>query len=277
MMHKRQWAAVCLVMILTMLLCGTAAAQMAMQTRVTISPESTGSVALNRKNIETARMVFTMRGAKEAPTAVTVGKDGVAKQTLTAGADYTAKDETVTLIFSRGTGAALTPNDLAEYIFANGYGMYHIDITYPSSALSTTFYVFSEETIVFVSQPATVAVDEDEDATFSVTVTGTNNNRYTYQWQRRSRTGWKDVKGANTATMMITTVEGYLTGYQYRCKVSSSAGDAYSDTAYLTVRNIPDTGDGAYPWLYASLAMLSLCLLSACILHTTRQPRRLDG
>lgn len=268
MLKKRLFAAVSLMLMLTTLLCGSAYAQM-MQNRITISPADTGSVALNPGNIETARMVFTIRNTNETPTAVAVARDGLPLQTLTPTADYTFDRRALTLLFSRGTGTTLQPNDLGEYILANGYGMYNIRIDFPSNVLSTTFYVFNEQTIVFITQPATVVVDKDDDATFSVAVTGTNNNSYAYQWQRRGRTGWKDVQGATTATMMITTVESYLTGYQYRCKVSSSAGEAYSDTAYLTVRNVPGTGDGAHPWLYAILALLSLCLLVACVLRSS--------
>src|SRR2546425_2287480 len=75
---------------------------------------------------------------------------------------------------------------------------------------------------------------------FTVTAAGTA--PLSYQWQVSADNGsnWNNLanagayNGVNLATLTVSTSSG-LTGYQYRCLVSNSAGTATSNAATLTV------------------------------------------
>ncbi len=85
---------------------------------------------------------------------------------------------------------------------------------------------------VITRQPVSVTAPQGSSVTFSVTASGSG---LSYQWYRKSPTGtWSAVTGATSSTLTITAGAG-LDGYQYRCKVSNSAGGVYSSAATLTV------------------------------------------
>lgn len=77
-------------------------------------------------------------------------------------------------------------------------------------------------------------------ATFSVTATASVGS-LVFQWQRRTSTTakWANVPGANNASLALTALTTASTGYQYRVKLTSSAGaeEVISNTATLTVDN----------------------------------------
>ncbi len=92
-----------------------------------------------------------------------------------------------------------------------------------------------ETTPTIDTQPASQFVTEGEDATFTVAASGEN---LSYQWQQRTNSGsdWTNVDSetsSNTYTIDNTTTS--MSGYQYRCVVSNSAGSVTSDAATLTV------------------------------------------
>ena len=86
------------------------------------------------------------------------------------------------------------------------------------------------------TQPTAQTVTEGATATFTVTATGEN---LSYQWQQKttvSGSDWTNVGSAtssNTYTIDNTTTS--MSGYQYRCVVSNSAGSVESAPVTLTV------------------------------------------
>ena len=89
------------------------------------------------------------------------------------------------------------------------------------------------------TQPKSQTVNAGGKVSFSVTATGTD---LKYQWQyRASSTGtWKN-NSCTTATFTLADVSsGGLNrnGYQYRCKVTNSAGTVTSNAATLTVKAV---------------------------------------
>jgi hypothetical protein len=75
-------------------------------------------------------------------------------------------------------------------------------------------------------------------ATFSVTAAASTGS-LVYQWQRRtsSTAKWTNVSGATSSSLALTTLTTASDGYQYRVKLTSSAGaeEVISNTATLTV------------------------------------------
>ena len=91
------------------------------------------------------------------------------------------------------------------------------------------------------TQPQDVEVKENETATFNVKVTGTE--PLSYQWQQSTDNGqsWTDITGETNATYTIAATSTGMSGTQYRCVVSNSAGSVTSSAATLTVTQ-PVTG-----------------------------------
>lgn len=75
-------------------------------------------------------------------------------------------------------------------------------------------------------------------ATFSVTASATTGSLI-YQWQRRtsSTAKWTNISGATSSSLALTSLTTTSNGYQYRVKLTSSAGaeEVISNTATLTV------------------------------------------
>ena len=90
----------------------------------------------------------------------------------------------------------------------------------------------TDDLVITVDTVATAA------ATFSVTAAASAGS-LVYQWQRRttSTAKWANVSGANSSSLALTALTTASTGYQYRVKLTSSAGaeEVISDTATLTV------------------------------------------
>ena len=83
------------------------------------------------------------------------------------------------------------------------------------------------------TQPASQSVTEGGTAEFSVTATGKN---LSYQWQQKtSGSEWTNIPNATSSTYAITNTTTDMSGNQYRCVVSNSAGSVISDAATLTV------------------------------------------
>ncbi len=86
------------------------------------------------------------------------------------------------------------------------------------------------------TQPQDKSVTAGNTATFTVAASGEN---LSYQWQQKttdSGSDWTNVGSAtssNTYTIDNTTTN--MSGYQYRCVVSNSAGSVTSEVATLTV------------------------------------------
>ena len=91
-----------------------------------------------------------------------------------------------------------------------------------------------ETTPTIDTQPASQTVTKGNTATFTVAATGEN---LSYQWQQSINSGsnWMDISGANVATYTTAATTTSMSGYQYRCVVSNSAGSVTSKVATLTV------------------------------------------
>lgn len=84
------------------------------------------------------------------------------------------------------------------------------------------------------AQPANQTVTEGQSASFTVAASG---EALSYQWQQSADNGlsWTDIDGATSATHTIAATSTDMSGTQYRCVVSNSAGSVTSDAATLTV------------------------------------------
>ena len=93
------------------------------------------------------------------------------------------------------------------------------------------------------TQPQDVEVKENETANFTVEATGTD---LSYQWQQSTDKGssWTNIASATSDTYTTGKTTMDMSGTQYRCVVSNSAGSVISDAAALTVNaaaNVPVT------------------------------------
>ena len=92
----------------------------------------------------------------------------------------------------------------------------------------------TDDLVVTVTTVGTAA------ATFSVTAAASTGS-LVYQWQRRtsSTAKWTNVSGATNSSLALTALTTASNGYQYRVKLTSSAGaeEVISNTATLTVDN----------------------------------------
>ena len=85
------------------------------------------------------------------------------------------------------------------------------------------------------TQPAGQEVTVGQTATFIIEATGEN---LSYQWQQKttdSGSEWEDISNATTASYTTAATTTDMSGYQYRCVVSNSAGSVTSNAATLTV------------------------------------------
>lgn len=114
---------------------------------------------------------------------------------------------------------------------AGGAGFAATDtITIPGSLLGGVDT--TNDLVVTVATVATAA------ATFSVTASATTGS-LVYQWQRRTTTGgrWSNISGATSSSLALTGLTTTSNGYEYRVKLTSSAGaeEVTSNAATLTV------------------------------------------
>ena len=87
---------------------------------------------------------------------------------------------------------------------------------------------------VITTQPASKTVTAGTAVTFKVTATGATS----YQWYYRTSSSgsWTAVAASSGKTAAYKlTAETRHNGYQYRCKVTNTAGSVYSNTVTLTV------------------------------------------
>ena len=89
------------------------------------------------------------------------------------------------------------------------------------------------------NHPQDVEVKEDETATFTVEATGSD---LSYQWQQSTDKGssWTNIARATSDTYTTGKTTMDMSGTQYRCVVSNSAGSVISDAATLTVTAPPE-------------------------------------
>lgn len=93
------------------------------------------------------------------------------------------------------------------------------------------------------TQPASQAVAAGTDATFTIADAGNSTPAYQWQSSHSSSSTWTDIFGATSATLTVTNATDAMTGTQYRCVVTNSAGTATSNAATLYV--MPDSATAA--------------------------------
>jgi hypothetical protein len=123
----------------------------------------------------------------------------------------------------------------------------YLTTTSDSVNVSLSVKLHSSEVSQFInitSQPTSQTVVEgDVPAVFSVIASTNDGGTLSYQWQEDSGTGFVDLtdsptySGSLTSSLTITTTDTSLTGYSYRCRISSSgsAPDEFTNTVTLTV------------------------------------------
>ena len=81
--------------------------------------------------------------------------------------------------------------------------------------------------------PTNQSVTVGQTASFTVEANG---DSLSYQWQQKtSGSEWTNIPNATSSTYAITNTTTDMSGNQYRCVVSNSAGSVISDAATLTV------------------------------------------
>ena len=116
-------------------------------------------------------------------------------------------------------------------------------------------------------QPDNATVTVGQTATFTVAASGSE--PLSYKWQESNSSGnWADISGATDATYTTGATTTSMSGYQYRCVVSNSAGSVTSNAATLTVNaaTVSVTGVTLTP------ASLSLFTGDTATLTATVQP-----
>lgn len=89
------------------------------------------------------------------------------------------------------------------------------------------------------NHPQDVEVKENETANFTVEATGTD---LSYQWQQSTDKGssWTNIASATSDTYTTGKTTMDMSGTQYRCVVSNSAGSVTSNAVTLTVTALPE-------------------------------------
>ena len=88
---------------------------------------------------------------------------------------------------------------------------------------------------IIKTQPTDASVKEGGSASF--TVSARHAESYQWYWYKASENLWSPIStaSAKTATLSYTEVPYAWNGYQFRCKVTNSAGDTWSSSAKILV------------------------------------------
>ena len=119
----------------------------------------------------------------------------------------------------------------------DGY-QYRCIVTNSAESITSSIATLTVKSAVakpeITTQPKSATVGANDTVSFTVAANGSN---LKYQWQyRTSSTGTWTNNSCTSATFTITKPGAWRDGYQYRCKITNSAGTVYSSAATLTVR-----------------------------------------
>ena len=144
-------------------------------------------------------------------------------------------NETGSWYVSGLTGAKTAELSVPATAARNGF-QYRCKVTNSSGSVFSnivTLTVVGKPTIT--AQPQSVTANEGASVSFTVTATGAEG----YQWQyRTNETGsWYNstLTGAKTATVSVPATAA-RNGFQYRCRITNSAGTVYTVIVTLTVK-----------------------------------------
>ena len=119
------------------------------------------------------------------------------------------------------------------------------------------------------TEPSNKSVTAPNGTSFAISASGSNNS---YQWQSNTGSGWSNFtnnstySGALTTTLTIISTTVSMSGYQYRCKVSSSCTTATvtSNAATLTVSTSSTTCNNDNACTPKTLPISSSCFSTSC-------------
>lgn len=155
---------------------------------------------------------------------------------------YTITDQTAGVTVANVSGGA-SPSGTWSINVSRAAGVYTVTLNSGGTGFDATDTITvpgdllggaatTNDLVVTVATVATAA------ATFSVTASATTGS-LTYQWQRRTTSSgkWTNVSGATSSSLALTGLTTTSSGYQYRVKLTSSAGaeEVISNAATLTV------------------------------------------
>ncbi len=213
------------------------------------------------------------------PKSVKADKDTTVKFTVKASGDglkyqwqyrtsSTGSWKTTTL-----TGAKTKTLSVKALATRNGYQYRCVVTNENGEAISkaATLTINGMEKPVITTQPADKIAASGATAKFTVAATGATG----YQWYyRKTATGsWTKCSDGTAATLSVVA-KNYRDGYQYRCKVSNSAGYVYTNAVTLRVKpgittqpvsmsvtagtkvtfTVTATGATGYQWYYRKTA-----------------------
>jgi len=157
---------------------------------------------------------------------------------LTSGAGFVANPSTITLTPATGTVAATT---IYVRFKPTAVQAYSGNISHTSTGALTKNVAVSGagvNTSSITSQPSNQSVADGVNASFSVTAS----NVASYQWQENQTGTWNNLSnsapysGVTTSTLSIVPATFAMTGYQYRCIITSAcSGSVTSDAGTLNV------------------------------------------
>lgn len=117
-------------------------------------------------------------------------------------------------------------------------GTYNITVTgvatgAPTRTALLSYTVQSGSGPAITTQPANQTTCVGSNATFTVAATGT------YQWQVNTGSGFSNISGATSASLVISGATASQSGNAYRCVVTGQCGSTTSSSATLTVNTLP--------------------------------------
>jgi hypothetical protein len=141
------------------------------------------------------------------------------------------------------TSASLTVNSVTAAM--NGY-QYHVIVsgTCTPSQTSNNVTLSINQAAVITGQPASVLICFGGSASFSVTATGTG---LTYQWQVNTGSGFTNIAGATSSTLVIPAPPILFSFNQYRVIVSSPCNSVTSNVATLIIFALPNISFSSVP------------------------------
>lgn len=158
------------------------------------------------------------------------------------GEDRTVCDSETLDAENPGSSYLWSTGAVSQTILVTATGTYWVKVTTGNGCTaSDTVVITVETTPVFTTQP--VSQTECEETTIILTVAVSGSGTYTYQWQKDAidLSDIGNISGSQTDTLTISDAEIANSG-DYTCIVTTLCGDITSDTAFITIYKIPETG-----------------------------------
>ena len=171
---------------------------------------------------------------------LTVTRAGTA---ATGTGTYTINSSTAGIVVTNVSGGAAPAANGYEFTVSRSGGTYTVTVVTGGSGFAATDTILvkgstlggvdtTNDLTITVATVATAA------ATFTVTAAATTGS-LVYQWQRRTGSAgrWTNISGATSSSLALTGLTTSSNGYEYRVKLTSSAGaeEIISNGATLTV------------------------------------------